>query len=98
MPYLALIWAGGPKQPHTPAPIRRGARAGRYGLAFFPGAVVLFAFLEEGFWDGLVWREHGALFGWFQHLPTVASPVLLMWLVPLLARPQSTHYGLDGFI
>jgi hypothetical protein len=23
---------------------------------------------------------------------------VLMWLVPLLALPQSTHYVLDGFI
>jgi hypothetical protein len=28
----------------------------------------------------------------------VAEPALLMWLVPLLALPQSTHYVLDGFI
>ncbi|MBH8559882.1 hypothetical protein [Hymenobacter negativus] len=98
IPYLALVWAGGPKSAQAPAPIRRGAWAGRYGLAVFIGAVVLFAFLEEGLWDGLVWREHGTLFGWFQHLPAIASPALLMWLVPLLALPQSTHYVLDGFI
>lgn len=98
VPYLALVWHGGPRGPQVPAPPRRGAWAGRYGLAVFLGAVVLFAFLEEGLWDGLVWREHGRVFAWFQHLPTVASPALLMWLVPLLALPQSTHYVLDGFI
>ncbi|GAA4052889.1 hypothetical protein GCM10022409_44800 [Hymenobacter glaciei] len=98
IPYLALVWAGGPKQPHTQAPARRGAWAGRYGLAVFLGAVGLLAFLEEGLWDGLVWREHGTVFSWFQQLPAVASPALLMWLVPLLALPQSTHYVLDGFI
>lgn len=84
IPYLALVWASGPKSAHAPVPTRRGAWAGRYGLAVFIGAVVLFAFLEEGLWHGLVWREHGAVFGWFQHLPPpVASPALLMWLVPL---------------
>ena len=98
IPYLALVWAGGPKPAQAPSTPRRGAWAGRYGLAVFLGTVVLFAFLEEGLWDGLVWREHGAMFGWFQQLPTVASPGLLMWLVPLLALPQSTHYVLDGFI
>ena len=98
IPYLALVWAGGPKPARAPAPARRGAWAGRYGLTVFLGAVVLFAFLEEGLWDGLVWREHGRVFGWFQQLPTVASPGLLMWLVPLLALPQATHYVLDGFI
>ena len=100
IPYLALVWAGGPKPAQAaPAPTpRRGAWAGRYGLAVFIGAVMLFAFLEEGLWDGLVWREHGAVFGWFQQLPAVASPARLMWLVPLLALPQATHYVLDGFI
>ena len=48
-----------------------------------------------------MWREHRAVFGWLQQLPIVASPALLMWLVPLLALlalPQSTHYVLDEFI
>ena len=98
IPYLALVWAGGPQPAGSPAPARRGAWAGRYGLAVFLGAVLLLAFLEEGLWDGLVWREHGAVFGWFRQLPAVGRPVLLTWLVPLLALPQSTHYVLDGFI
>lgn len=98
IPYLALVWSGVPARPGASAPKRRGAWAGRYGLAVFLGVVVLFAFFEEGLWDGLVWREHSTVFGWFQQLPTVGSPALLMWLVPLLALPQSTHYVLDGFI
>jgi hypothetical protein len=93
VPYLALVWS---RRPALAA--GRGWWAGRYGLGLFLGAIVLFAFLEEGLWDGLVWREHGAVFGWFQALPTVAEPGLLMWLVPLLALPQSTHYVFDGFI
>jgi hypothetical protein len=93
VPYLALVWS------RRPAPAAgRGWWAGRYGLGLFLGAITVFAFLEEGLWDGLVWREHSAVFGWFQALPTVAEPGLLMWLVPLLALPQSTHYVLDGFI
>ena len=93
VPYLALVWS------RRPAGARgRGWWAGRYGLALFLGAIGAFAFLEEGLWDGLVWREHGAVFGWFQQLPAVAAPGVLMWLVPLLALPQSTHYVLDGFI
>ncbi len=92
VPYLALVWS------RRPATTGRGWWTGRHGLALFLGAIGLFAFLEEGLWDRLVWREHGAVFGWFQGLPTVAEPALLMWLVPLLALPQSTHYVLDGFI
>jgi hypothetical protein len=93
VPYLALVWS------RRPAGVRgRGWWAGSYGLPVFLGAIILFAFLEEGLWDGLVWREHGTVFGWFQALPPIAQPTLLMWLVPLLALPQSTHYVLDGFI
>jgi hypothetical protein len=98
IPYLALVWHGGPAPAHTARPPRHGAWAGRYGLLIFLGAVAAFAYLEEGLWDGLVWREHSSVFGWFQQLPAVASPTLLMWLVPLLALPQATHYVLDGFI
>ncbi|MGI4865943.1 MAG: hypothetical protein ACRYFZ_18610 [Janthinobacterium lividum] len=93
VPYLALVWSRRPVQASG-----RGWWAGRYGLGLFLGAIILFAFLEEGLWDGFVWREHGTVFSWFQGLPTVAKPTLLMWLVPLLALPQSTHYVLDGFI
>ncbi|MGI4738695.1 MAG: hypothetical protein ACRYG7_26285 [Janthinobacterium lividum] len=93
VPYLALVWSRRPASAGG-----RGWWAGRWGLPLFLGAIMLFAFLEEGLWDGLVWREHSAVFGWFWHLPTVAATGLLMWLVPLLALPQSTHYVLDGFI
>lgn len=93
VPYLALVWSRRPA-----GATGRGWWAGRYGLALFLGAIGLFAFLEEGLWDGLVWHEHGTVFSWFQQLPAVAAPGVLMWLVPLLALPQSTHYVLDGFI
>ena len=91
VPYLALVWAAGGAR-------RRGLWAGRFGLAVFLVLLALFAFLEEGLWDGFVWREHGAVFAWFQQLPLVSRPALLAWLVPLLALPQATHYVLDGFI
>ncbi len=68
-----------------------------YAPVFFLFLVVL-AYLEEGFWDGLVWREHTSLFAPFSHLPAIRDPVVLALLVPLLSLPQSTHYVLDGFI
>ncbi|UOR06535.1 hypothetical protein MUN82_05425 [Hymenobacter aerilatus] len=72
--------------------------SGRYGITLFLGVIALLAYAEEGLWDGLVWREHGSVFGWFQQLPAVADPLTLTLLVPLLALPQMTHYVLDGFI
>jgi hypothetical protein len=100
IPYLALVWTT--SQPSSTA--HPGARAGywwsgRYGWLLFLGVLFGLAYAEEGFWDGLVWREHSTVFHWFQNLPSVASaPLLLTLLVPLLALPQMTHYVLDGFI
>lgn len=51
------------------------------------------AYVEELFWNRGVWQEKQWLFGaaWdWQNLK--------MYLVPLLAVPQLTHYVLDGFI
>jgi hypothetical protein len=65
IPYLALVWAGGLKPAHAPAPARHGTWAGRYGLAVFIGAVVLFAFLEEACgmgWFGASTARYSAFF------------------------------------
>jgi hypothetical protein len=62
------------------------------------GLLILFAYFEEGLWDGLVWKEHASVFKPFATLPAINSDMLLALIVPLLALPQSTHYVLDGFI
>jgi hypothetical protein len=67
-------------------------------LPLYLALLFLVAYLEEGLWDGLIWREHGGLFPIFQALPAVESADLLTWLVPMLALPQITHYLLDAFI
>lgn len=70
-------------------------------LSYLPAFLVflvLLAYLEEGLWDGFVWREHGTIFGIFQVLPVLKDPLVLSILIPFLALPQSTHYVLDGFI
>jgi hypothetical protein len=70
-------------------------------LSFAPAFVlflIILAYIEEGFWDGLVWREHLTFFSPFAQLPAVTEGALLAVLVPLLSLPQSTHYVLDGFI
>jgi len=60
--------------------------------------MALLAWLEEGFWDGFIWREHLAVFAPFWGLPRIGDAALLALLVPFLSLPQSTHYLLDGFI
>ena len=104
IPYVALIWVYGRKR----ALQRPGWRvAGRWDAArffvprlvpLFLALLFLFAWVEEGFWDGLVWREHLSAFGLFQSLPNLMGSPHLLWVVPLLAMPQATHYVLDGFI
>ena len=94
IPYLALVWVSSRPAQAAPAPWWHG----RYGVALFLGLLFGLAYLEEGIWDGLVWREHAGVFGWFQQLPAISGSVALTLLVPLLALPQATHYVLDGFI
>ncbi|HNN91599.1 MAG TPA: hypothetical protein PKI03_05000 [Pseudomonadota bacterium] len=53
------------------------------------------AFVEEGLWDSLVWHDHAMLFPLPQLEP---AAWLLVFLVPLFALPQSTHYLLDAWI
>ena len=51
------------------------------------------AYFEEIFWHRGVWHERQWLFGGDWELGN-----LKMYIVPLLAVPQLTHYVLDGFI
>jgi hypothetical protein len=72
-----------------------------FALTYAPAFVIflaVLAYLEEGIWDGFVWREHLAFFAPFAHLPTITDASVLAVLIPLLSLPQSTHYVLDGFI
>jgi len=103
VPYMALNWLYGDNRRHVQArPTYVSAWIGRlFRPAMIPVYVLLlavFAFLEEGLWDGLVWRDHPRLFGAFGALPAVSDPLALIWLVPLLSLPQSVHYVLDAFI
>lgn len=100
IPYMALVWAHGRKQYHMSAGGNKFLQAvfSNKGILLFLGLIALFAFVEEGLWDGFVWREHTRFFSLFQQLPEVEDNLLLMLLVPLLAVPQVTHYVLDGFI
>ncbi len=96
IPYMSLIRAAPPK----PAGIKpAGSRTIRYSLWAFLGIIIGAAYLEEGLWDGFIWRDHPAVFALFSGLPVLAgNPTALIFLVPLLSLPQSTHYVLDGFI
>jgi hypothetical protein len=98
IPYMALIWYKSRLEAPGAGFINRKLLT-RYGVLVFIGIIAGIAWLEEGLWDGMIWGgEHAAVFGMFQHLPSIRDFNILAFLVPLLALPQATHYVLDGFI
>lgn len=98
IPYMALVWAAEKRteERNHPAFIRMAFKT--YGVVLFVGILLLFAFVEEGLWDALVWRERGSLFQIFYGFNQAHQSWLLAFLVPLLSLPQTVHYVLDGFI
>lgn len=96
IPYMALIWAFDRKEKKQTASTL--SRPILLQLLFFLSAIFLLAYLEEGLWDGLIWKEHSSLFMVFNKLPSISGKEALAFLVPLLSLPQATHYVLDGFI
>ncbi|MFO1518309.1 MAG: hypothetical protein U1F57_01380 [bacterium] len=99
VPYMALVWLyGRKKEEKDPLRSRPFSFFSPAMIPLFLGLLILFAYLEEGLWDGLIWRDRTALFSFFALLPQVTEKTWLTWLVPLLALPQSTHYVLDGFL
>jgi hypothetical protein len=95
IPYMALTWLFARNRDQR---LRRRSFFVARWIPVVLGLLVLLAFVEEGLWDGLVWREHLTLFPGFQWLPQVAGLSALTLLVPLLTVPQLTHYILDGVI
>jgi hypothetical protein len=104
IPYMALVWSYEQKkarqkpQSKWSLPISRTTFFSWKLVPVYLGLLIMLAYLEEGFWDGLIWREHLAVFPVFRRLPALTDNAILTWLVPVLALPQSTHYLLDGFI
>lgn len=104
LPYIAFIWIYGNKQADR-SPGRMTAFGFRLDAVFRPGLIPVYmmillglAFIEEGFWSGLVWRERLGFFRMFSALPKIDDSATLAWVVSLLSLPQVTHYVLDGFI
>lgn len=98
IPYMALVWIYGKKNTSSTHPRFIDCFFSKRLLPLYLGIPLALAWAEEALWDGLVWRDHPTLFGWFHALPKFADPMILAWLVPLLALPQITHYLLDGFL
>ena len=104
IPYLALVWIyGRRKKAQTATAPEKAFRIEKIifsttGIILFLLLVFVLAYLEEGLWDGLVWRERESFFLFSEVLPALTDEVMLSLIVPMLAVPQITHYVLDGFI
>lgn len=99
IPYMALVWTTSKKENNNLNKNKwYNLFFSRYGVIAFLSVIFLFAWIEEGLWDGMVWRERRNIFSVFVRLPQLKSSYLLALVVPLLSLPQVTHYILDGFI
>jgi hypothetical protein len=90
VPYFALIYVYTRFRRDTSGPVYRTLSN---NWLIFLATLWAIAYVEELFWNRGVWHEHQWLFGsdWDWQINKV-------YLVPLLAVPQLTHYVLDGFI
>lgn len=103
IPYMAIVWIYGRKK----NPPKKDSEAPNiwmkigFNAAFIPvflGLLFVLGYVEEGLWDGMIWRDHESLFPWANSLPFLENPSALALIVPLLSIPQVTHYIVDGFI
>lgn len=92
IPYMGLIWIYGEKKSSVSFSFTWR------GVLIFAGVLLLLAYLEEGLWDLLVWKDHPDVFPVLTSLPPLPQGLLLSIVVPILVLPQVTHYVLDGFI
>lgn len=104
IPYMALIWIYGhnqSKHQHMATSYVWPKLRHLFQLKMLPLfllCLIFVAYLEETLWDVLVWRDHPTLFGTLYTVPEELMSGALVWIVPLLAVPQLTHYVLDAFI
>ena len=87
VPYMALVWHTQKEQDSVFAHV---------GVFFF--ILLIIGFVEEGFWDALIWREHPQFFDAFYGIGPALAPYAVAAALALLILPQLTHYVLDGFI
>lgn len=104
IPYVALVWIFNCQKARQDQ-VQTVSVFSRWKIFFTRSGVVLFvailfglAFIEEGFWDVFIWREHGIFYSSLSALFDEAGEKMRLWLVPLLSLPQTAHYFIDGFI
>ncbi len=101
VPYIMLIWVYGNKKtnrqndsPNTWYKLLFSYK----GILIYVIILLLLAYVEEGFWNSLIWNDHTEYFSLFSAIPVASDLHLATIIVPLLSVPQVTHYIIDGFI
>ena len=90
VPYFALIYFYSKSRRET---ANRFYRTISSNWLIFLATLWALAYIEELLWNCGVWHEHEFLFG-----KSWSIDDWKIYLVPLLAVPQLTHYILDGFV
>src|ERR1035437_1158466 len=90
VPYFALIYVYARTRRETTGPVYRALSS---NWLIFLATLWALAYVEELLWHRGVWHERQWLFGSDWNLEN-----MYMYVVPLLALPQMTHYVLDGFV
>ena len=97
VPYMVLVyWYKTTNDQSIPSGVSERSSGRSRRIASFLGVIWILAYAEELLWDVGVWQERPWLFG--GDLFQFQSDSVAVFLVPLLAVPQITHYVLDGFI
>lgn len=97
VPYMALVWIYRRKQAER-AQQRPAFWFRTQAIPVYLGLLLMLSYVEESFWDVLVWRDHTQYFRWLSTLPRLEEETWLALAVPLLAVPQAAHYVMDGFL
>lgn len=90
VPYFALIYFYAKSRRETAGKFYRSLSS---NWIVFLATLWALAYIEELVWNRGVWHERNWMFGGNWEIETWK-----MYLVPLLAVPQLTHYILDGFV
>jgi hypothetical protein len=90
VPYFAIVYFYAKSRRETAGKFYQKLSA---NWLVFIATLWALAYVEELFWHRGVWHERNWLFGGNWDLTGYK-----VYLVPLLAIPQLTHYVLDGFI
>ena len=90
VPYFALIYFYAKSRRETAGKFYQSLSS---NWIIFLATLWALAYIEELFWNRGVWHEKNWIFGGNWELENWK-----MYLVPLLAVPQLTHYILDGFV